>query len=212
MVRVFDVDRAEIERQLGELLTGGAHAHVAERLVRSFGPEIYGFLAAMMRDDAAADDVFSIFCEQIVRGLPGFEKKCSFRTWSYAIARNAAYQYRLSARRRGKRELGLEPGSSIAVAAAAVRTETARYLQTEVKSRFAALRDDLAEEDRRLLVLRVDKEMSFDDIARVELAESNADPDEASIKREAARLRKRFQLLKAKLVELAKREGLLRDE
>jgi len=208
---LVEVDRAEVERRLGALLAEGAHTRAAEQLVRAFGPEVFGFLAATMRDDAAAEDVFSIFCEQIVRGLPGFERKSSFRTWSYAIARNAAYQHRLSKQRRGKRELAAEVDSSVAAAAAAVRTETARYLQTEVKSRFAALRDNLPEEDRRLLVLRVDKEMSFDDIARIELAGSDDAPSDGALKREAARLRKRFQLVKTKLVELAKEEGLLGD-
>jgi RNA polymerase sigma-70 factor (ECF subfamily) len=196
-----DIEQAAVERH-----TAGAHPQAAEVIVRGFGPEILGFLTAMMRDEAAADEVFSTFCEQILKGLPTFERKCSFRTWSYTLARNAAHQYRLSARRRGGREGQLPEGSSIAMAAAAVRTETAQHLRTEVKSRFAALRDALPPEDRELLILRVDKQLGWDEIARVMSA---ADVD---LKREAARLRKRFQLVKEKLRERGREEGLLGDD
>jgi RNA polymerase sigma-70 factor (ECF subfamily) len=61
-----------------------------------------------------------------------------------------------------------------------------------------------------LLVLRVDRNLEWNDLARV-LAEGDdgtAPLADADVTREAARLRKRFQLLKEKLREMAKREGL----
>lgn len=206
--------REEIERRALEQHVAAAFTAAAETVIRGFGPEILGFLTATMRDAGAADEVFSIFCEQLLRGLPAFERKCSFRTWSYTLARNAAHQYRLSARRRAGREAVLPGGSSIAVAAAAVRTETAAYLRTEVKSRFAALRDALPVEDRELLILRVDKKLGWDEIARILLMPEPgaAPPTEADYKREAARLRKRFQLVKEKLVARGREEGLLPED
>jgi RNA polymerase sigma-70 factor (ECF subfamily) len=89
--------------------------------------------------------------------------------------------------------------------AAQVRTETLDYLKSETKDRFAALRQRLSSEEQGLLVLRINERMSWEEIARVQLEE----PTEATVKREAARLRKRFQLVRDKLRKLAKAEGLL---
>ena len=91
-----------------------------------------------------------------------------------------------------------------------VRTETAAYKRTAVKSKFAALRESLPEEDQMLLVLRVDKGMAWMDIAGVLFPDSE-DDDEAR-KKESARLRKRFETLKKELVVRGKREGLFDNE
>ena len=63
-----------------------------------------------------------------------------------------------------------------------------------MKSRFAELRDALPDDDRELLVLRVDKALSFDEIVRV-TSEPGIELAPADLKRESARLRKRFQLV-----------------
>jgi hypothetical protein len=52
-----------------------------------------------------------------------------------------------------------------------VRTQTKPYLRTEAKSKLAELRDSLPDEDRTLLVLRIDKGMEWKDLARVMLGE-----------------------------------------
>lgn len=96
-----------------------------------------------------------------------------------------------------------------------MRTETLAFLRTEKKSRLQALRDSLPEEDRMLLVLRVDRGLAWNELARIlaegEPGELDDGPqlDALALTREAARLRKRFQLVKDRLRELARKEGLL---
>jgi RNA polymerase sigma-70 factor, ECF subfamily len=59
-------------------------------------------------------------------------------------------------------------------------------------------------------VLRIDRGLSWSDLARVlHEGEEDAALDDEALAREAARLRKRFQLVKDKLREMAKKEGLL---
>ncbi len=94
-----------------------------------------------------------------------------------------------------------------------MRTQTKAFLRTENKTRLQELRDSLPEEDRMLLVLRVDRGLAWNDLARI-LSEGDDGAETAglpglsdpSIAREAARLRKRFQLVKDRLREMAKRE------
>ena len=89
-----------------------------------------------------------------------------------------------------------------------VRSETATYLRTEVKDRVAALRERLTADERMLLSLRVDRELDWNDLVRV-LHDGGEPLEDEALRREAAKMRKRFQSLKAKLGELARREGLL---
>jgi RNA polymerase sigma-70 factor, ECF subfamily len=74
------------------------------------------------------------------------------------------------------------------------------HLRTEIKDKVAALREQLDEEDRTILILRVDRKLAWQDIARV-LAEEDISGSEAT-KRSAA-LRKRFERIKERLRKLA---------
>lgn len=87
-----------------------------------------------------------------------------------------------------------------------VRSQTASYLKTARRSAIDALRATLPEDDQRLLVLRVDRELQWNELAEIFLDDPNADA--AALEREAARLRKRFQLVKEKLLALGKKQGL----
>ena len=59
--------------------------------------------------------------------------------------------------------------------AQSVRMTTLPFLRTEMKDRFAQIRNSLAERDRSLLVLRVDRGMSWKDIAIVLSFEHDGD-------------------------------------
>jgi hypothetical protein len=91
---------------------------------------------------------------------------------------------------------------------ARVRSSTAMHLRTEVKSEVRRLRDELSDEDQLLLALRIDKRMEWRDIAA---AMGDGDLADAALGREAARLRKRYQLATDKLRQLARDRGLLAD-
>jgi RNA polymerase sigma-70 factor (ECF subfamily) len=120
------------------------------------------------------------------------------------LARRSASQFR----RREHKHAGAQPLSQLSIAVDRVRTATVAYLRTAVKDRFQQLRDQLAPEDQTLLVLRVDRGLSWLELAEVMLAETEPASEEA-LKTEAARLRKRFQIAKERLRVLAEEAGLL---
>jgi RNA polymerase sigma-70 factor, ECF subfamily len=201
--------RAKLESDARALCERGDHAGAATLVVKGYGPEIFGFLVAVLHDDVEAGEVFAELAEALWRGLPGFAWESTLRTWSYAIARNLIRTRRRDAARQ-RRNRPRAGDSALDNVAQEVRTQTQAFLRTETKTRLQALRDALPEEDRMLLVLRVDRQLAWNELARV-LAESEGDAplDEAAIAREAARLRKRFQLVKDRLREQAKKEGLI---
>jgi RNA polymerase sigma-70 factor, ECF subfamily len=192
-------EREELERVIHEKWGQRDLAGAAEAAIRGYGPEIYGFLVAFHRDDEDASEVWSRVTERLWAGLDRFGWHSSFRTWVYAIARNTSIRYRQEKKRRN--EEPLPEGSQVDIALR-VRTDTASWLRTSARDRFTALRDSLPEDDRMLLVLRVDKHLAWNDLARVMHPEDATPLDDDGLKREAARLRKRFQHVKERLLEL----------
>jgi RNA polymerase sigma-70 factor (ECF subfamily) len=204
-------NREEIEREARRLASEGDHVGAAEAAIRGLGPEIWSFLMALHRSEQDADAVFSIWSEKLWRGLAGFGWECSLRTWAYAIARNASVSFARGERRRARRELPAQESAALDRVEAALRTETRPYMRTEAKSKLAEIRATLSADDQALLVLRIERRLEWRDLARVLLGEG-APVDDKALTRESQRLRKRFQLLKERLVELGKREGMIGGE
>ena len=70
------------------------------------------------------------------------------------------------------------------------------------------MRDQLSQDERTLLILRIDRGLSWSEVAVVLLG-PNGDMDEEAIGREAAACRKRFERVKARLRKMADAAGLL---
>jgi len=206
---VDDAARAELEANVKRTVEAGDIKTASTMALKGYGREIFGFLIALHRDEQDASDVFSTFSEDLWKGLPKFAWSCTLRAWAYTIARNASYRWRRRAKNKG--EVPLDSSGPMADVAQQVRTETRSWLKTEQKDRFAAIRATLPEEDQTLLILRVDRGLAWEDLAQIMLGEEKP-LDEATLKKESARLRKRFQLVKEKLVELGKKAGLIKPK
>jgi RNA polymerase sigma-70 factor (ECF subfamily) len=196
----------DLEEQIRRFRDTGDLNGAATRALEGYGPELFGFLMILLRNEHDASEVFSQTCEDLWVGLGRFEARCSMRTWLYALARHAAARFRRSPHRRPGRHV---TPSELCDVVERVRTQTQRYLRTEVKNQFAAIRDSLDEDDRALLILRVDRQMSWGEIARVFSADL---VDDRALNREAARLRKHFQSVKSRVRSLAHKAGLLPSE
>ena len=204
-----DEARERIEREARERWDSGDHGGAATAVLQGYGQEILGFLVAIHRDKTEADEVFSQVAESVWTGLPRFAWESSVRTWAYAVARNVSKTHLRNAGRRGRRVV-TRTGSFFEEVVDKVRTETSAFLRTEKRTRLQELRDTLPEDDRSLLILRVDRGLSWKELARI-LSQTDSDGpmSEDALARESARLRKRFQVVKDRLRELARQEGLV---
>lgn len=183
----------------------------AATTLRAYGAEVLGFLVAVHKDGGAADDAFSLFAERLWQSFAAFEWRCSVRTWCYLLARNASAQVRRDEARHARRAVSLTGSGDVEELAAKIRTETLNALRTETRSAFQRMRDELPEDDRALLILRVDRQLPWRDVAAV-LARPDPSPEansEQALAQESARLRKRFQLVKERLHAMGKERGLI---
>ncbi|BDG01232.1 RNA polymerase sigma factor [Anaeromyxobacter oryzae] len=180
------------------LLATGDLRGAATEAIRGYHGEILRFLRASLRNDADAEEAFSVFAEHLWRSIGTYQGRASFRTWALRIAANAALNVRSEAwRRRGR---AFETGEASALAASLSTGSGVRVEQQ--RSALDRLREALSLEDQILLVLRVDQGLSWADVAEV-LSLDQGGPVTA------ATLTKRFERLKERLSRLAGDAGLL---
>ncbi len=162
-------------------------------LLRGHGPEILGVLVSMVGDDSLAADAYSLFCERLWRGLPKFRFECACRTWAYTIARRSLYD--VLRKRRAAAEIPVSPSGLPEIVQLAA-SSTAPHLRTTNKHELDTLRATLSRDDQLLLVLRVDKQMAWSDVALV-LGDDEQTPEQLASA--CVLLRKRFSRIKARL-------------
>jgi RNA polymerase sigma-70 factor (ECF subfamily) len=193
---------SELDGRVRSLLAAGDTSGAATLVLRELGPEVLGFLSGVL-GDADADEVYSALSERLWKSLRGFEGRCSLRTWTYVLARREITRFRKGMRRHAE---GRVPLSELKDVLAVPRSRSRSALATHKQRQLTALRDELPIEDRTLLILRVDRKLAFDEIA-LAFADNPEVFAEVDRKREAARLRKRFQLVKQRLVARARRHA-----
>lgn len=189
----------DVEEHVRAYLRAGERDSAITAALRHYGPEICGFLVAVERNEDAGAEIFAQFCEDLWRGIATYRGDASFRTWAYALARHAQSRYHRDPFRR--RAVAFP--DEMAALVDAVRTTTLTHLRSEVREGVARLRAELDPTDQALLVLRVDRNMPWQDVARI-LDEADDD-----LERRAAAWRKRYERVKRRLRTLAEREGLL---
>jgi RNA polymerase sigma-70 factor (ECF subfamily) len=183
-----------LDDQVAALLARGATDEAATTALQALGPAVLGYLASLHPEDDA-QDVFSVFAEDLWRGLPGFRRESSLRAWAFRLAWHASARWRRDLwRKRGER-LATSAASRLAASIAASRLPGGR------KDALRQLREGLDPEARTLLVFRVDQELEWEEVAAVLSSEG------APV--EAAALRKRFERIKDRLAQQAREQGLL---
>lgn len=197
-------DRPALEREIRELGSRGETSRAVEAALLGYGPEITKLVNFVVRDRELAQDAFAAFSESLLKGLPGFRWESSFRTWAYQLARNACYQILGATHRR--EQVASQPVPLDA--AHQERSGTRPWMQTGVKERFRALRERLDAQERMLLMLRVDRKLSWTEVAEV-MAEPGEALTAAALQQRATALRQQFQRLKARLRSMAQDEGII---
>ena len=200
-------EQAEFEQTVRSAWEAKDFDAAATLAVERYANEILTFLSARLRSQSDGQEAFSMFAEDLWVGLPQFGWRCSVRTWAYTLARNAANRYASGPHNRVGRNLTLSKPSRLSMLVERVRSATQIHQRTDVKDRFRALRERLEPDDQMLLVLRIDRDMPWRDVAVAMSGDAELDDD--GIARESARLRKNFERIKVELKRMAEEDGLL---
>jgi len=187
----------ELDRRVREAFDAGDLHAAAEHILDTLGGDLVRVIHARFRNEQITADVFSSLAEDLWRGLPGFTFRCSVRAWLFTLVRNAGNRHLDRELRRERAQVPLSDAPELRNAVGRARTQTLAGMPSDGAERLTQLRNELSEDDQLLLTLRVDRELDFREIAVVMLGDEKAERPE--VVREAARLRKRFQLIKGRL-------------
>jgi RNA polymerase sigma-70 factor (ECF subfamily) len=177
-----------LESRIRDCLDRGELEQAATFAIRGYGPELLGYVVAILRDPDAGRDVFGQLSEDLWRGIGSFRGESSFRTWAYTLAWRAARRFDQEAYRRRVRRLAT---SEVSKLAASVRSSTA----DRRKGLARRLRESLPPEDQTLLILRIDRGLSWAEVGQV-------------MEVSPAAAKKRYERVKQRLRAIAEREGL----
>lgn len=163
--------------------------------LEALGPAVFGYLSAILEEDEA-HDAYSFFEEDVWRGIATWRGEGSFRAWAYRVAWNAARRVLRDTYRRRRERLR----SSAASRLPAPLPSSSRLGRSARLEALRELRATLSPEEQSLLVLHVDRELDWAEVATV-LGDGRRVSEAA--------LRKRFQRLKDRLAATARRKGLV---
>jgi len=180
-------DGSDVEARVAGLLSAGEYRGAAAEVIRGYGPRALGYLHRLLGNETDAADAFSLFAEQVWRGMPNFEGRSSVKTWAFKAAWSAAMKVREDAWRRLREGL---PSSAASQLAEEVRSNTAIRFET-LRQELEVLRAELTAEDQTLLTLRLDQELTWEEVAEVLSTEGHPV--------DAATLRKRYERIKTRL-------------
>jgi RNA polymerase sigma factor (sigma-70 family) len=139
-----------------------------ERLYRSSRDDVYAYVASLLRDPSAAEEVTAAAFERAYRKRSRFDRaRGEPRAWLFGIARNAALD---ELRRRGRQaELAVEPADLVSVPA----HESAEASETRLA--LASGLGALDPRERELIALKYFAGLANAEIATVlGISESNA--------------------------------------
>ena len=155
---------------------------------RHRGP-LYRFLLRQLRDNALADEFFQDVWQRVIAARHGWKPDAAFSTWLYRIAHN-----RLNDHWRGlkHRPPAPEDGDERAARVPDPTTPERELSEFEQRRRLQRAIEELPEDQREAVLLRLEQELSLDEIGAI-----------TGVGRETVKSRLRYALdkLRARLSE-----------
>ena len=187
-----------LDDRVATLCARGDHGAATAAIVRELGPGLCGYLIAVLRDEDAAQDVLADVAVHVLTALPRFRGDSTVKTWTYRIAWRTAMRHRRGPQHRRAIELRSSLAEQLV---AEVRQSTAAYRRAATLQWLERIRAELTPADQSLLTLRLDRDMSWSEIAQV-----MGVGDTVVV---VAGLRKRYERIKDRLRKAAERDGVL---
>ena len=160
-----------VQDLIEQLTTGSSRDEAFRRLFDLYSPRLYHFFVRRGFPHPECLDLTQETFLGIYRGIGAYRRDASFETWLFKIATNA-YRKRLrwgAAGKRGAREVPLEDeddgGPVERIAAADAPAPGEEMLRKERSRLLRQAIDRLPDQMRKCLVLRIDQELKYREIA-----------------------------------------------
>lgn len=182
-------DVAEASDETLMLAYAAGDVSAFERLYSRHRGRLYRFLLRQLRDGALADELFQDIWQRVIAARQGWKPDAAFTTWLYRIAHNRltdhwrALQYRPPAPENADERTERVPDPD---------TPERNLSEFEQRRRLQRALDELPEEQREVILLRLEQELTLEDIGAM-----------TGVGRETVKSRLRYAMdkLRARLTE-----------
>lgn len=153
------------DEELRQALARKDHRTAAHVLVSRFADEMYRFCVSAAGSRQDGEDLAQEVLGEACRSLPRFRGHSSVRTWLYRVAWHKVLDYR----KRLARQPSLVPidGAQTNEFLRIAGTQEEALATAQRRKRVARAYTQLKHDDRMVLSMRVDMEMSYQEIAEV---------------------------------------------
>lgn len=146
------------------LAWAGGELHAFETLYTRHRSRLYSFLLRQLRDAALADEMFQDVWQRVIAARAGWQPDAAFTTWLFRIAHN-----RLNDHWRAARHRPPAPGDADERVArmSDTRTPETQLSEFEQRRQLQLAMEQLPDEQREVLQLRLEQELSLEEIAEI---------------------------------------------
>lgn len=151
------------DEALMQAYVAGNHDAFAQLYARH-RERLYRFLLGQLRDRGLADELFQDVWQRVITARDGWSPDAAFASWLYRIARN-----RLADHWRARRHRPPAPADADQRLAQVADGDTPEHCMSEFEQRrqlMLAL-EDLPDEQREVILLRLQQELSLEEIGRI---------------------------------------------
>jgi RNA polymerase sigma-70 factor (ECF subfamily) len=135
-----------------------------EQLYARHRGSLYRFLLRQLRDASLADEFFQDIWQRVIAARAGWKPEAAFRTWLFRIAHN-----RLNDHWRGLKYRPAAPGDADERTARVPDPSSPEHelSEFEQRRRLQLAIEELPEEQREVVLLRLEQELSLEEIAAI---------------------------------------------
>lgn len=158
------VESTEASDETLMLAWAGGDVPAFEQLYSRHRGRLYRFLLRQLRDQGLAEELFQDVWQRIIAARAGWKPDAPFGTWLYRIAHNRladhwrALQYRPPAPADGDERAARIPDPD---------TPERTLSEFEQRRRLQLALDELPEEQREVLLLRLEQDLTLDEIGAI---------------------------------------------
>jgi RNA polymerase sigma-70 factor, ECF subfamily len=134
-----------------------------ERLVKQHQNALYHFVYRYLGDRCAAEDITQEVFLRVYRAAPRFDPRARVSSWIFKIA----YNLSMNELKRRNRARDLSPDAASLTRKCALEASAESMSRHELEEELAGALDDLSEDQRAALLLRVNQELSYREIGEV---------------------------------------------
>ena len=162
--RLAHMDGLDASDETLMLAYAAGDAAAFEQLYARHRGKLYRYLQRQLRDNAVADELFQDVWQRVIAARSGWKPDAGFATWLYTIA-----HHRLGDHWRSLKHRPSAPADADERMARVADPDTPERVLSEFERRrqLQLALDDLPEEQREVLLLRLEQELTLEEIGDI---------------------------------------------